>query len=165
MPLHSLPDPPDPPQAPRRFRLYPYQWVGLALLAMLPLLALAGVFGETWAETSVSSSDLAVTVRYPSSYRYKQLNSIEVRVRNTSPAVLDTARVAVDTAFANGFSSVRAIPALIRAYETEVLNLRPNESRLVVIELQGERYGRHAGLLRVIASDTLQVPLSITIFP
>lgn len=165
MPLDNLPDPPGPPEAPRRVRLYRYQWVGLGLIALLPILALAGAFGETWSTATGRSAALEVEVRYPTAYRYKQLNSLELRIRNTSAATLDTVTVSLDASLATAFSTVRATPAFVRAYETDLIDLRPDEVRLVVIELQAERYGRHEGVLRAAGPDTVRIPLSITIFP
>ena len=165
MPLKDLPEPPSPPSAPRRIRLYRYQWVGLPLLALLPVLALAGVFGVSWTDADASSESLAVDVRYSNRYRYKQLNRIEVRVRNIDVARLDTVTVALDTALAARFSTVRSVPPFVGTYRTELTGLEPGEERLVVIELQAERYGRHEGLLEVIGPDTVALPLSIFIFP
>jgi hypothetical protein len=48
MPVKDLPDPPDIPGAPRRVRFRARPWLGAAFLAVLPALALAGQFGETW---------------------------------------------------------------------------------------------------------------------
>jgi hypothetical protein len=169
MSLEEMPDPPPPPEVPRHVRFHRYQWVGLTLLAVLPLLAIAGVFGETWRVESASGAGLEVSTRYPDRYRYKQLTSVEVWLTNTSAAVLDTVTVALDTALANRFSTVRALPAFADPYETEVTNVAPGETRLVVIELQSERYGRHEGDLVVrgppTLPDTLVLPLSILIFP
>jgi hypothetical protein len=165
MTLDDLPEPPQPPDAPRRFRLYRYQWAGLAILSTLPILAIAGTFGETWSEATLSSSRLEVTVRVPTRYRYKQLNQIEVQVRNRTDVALDTVRVALDTAFTARFSTVRSIPAFARPFEAELVRLEPGETRLVLMELQAERYGRHRGTLTVAATDTLRMPLSVTIFP
>lgn len=165
MPDEHVPEPPPPPRLPRRFTLYPFQWIGFALLAVFPVLAAAGVFGESWQEVRVAGGSLDVAVRFPDRYRYKQLNSVTVQVANAGPRTLDTVTVSLDTALANRFSTVRAIPAFARAYDAEVTGLHPGESRLVVIELQAEEYGRHAGTLTLRADDVLRVPLSIRIFP
>lgn len=165
MSLEQLPDPPPPPDAPRHVRFYRYQWAGLFLVAAFPVLALAGVFGETWRVEERSGAALDVTVRYPDRYRYKQLNSLEVWVTNTSRVPVDTVTVAVDTALANRFSTVRALPPFAAPYRTGLADLAPDETRLVLVELQGEQYGRHDGAVEVMGPDTLRVPLSIRIFP
>ncbi len=165
MPVEELPDPPAPPSLPRRIRLYRYQWVGLGLIVALPVLALAGVFGESWRSEEARGADVEAAVTWPERFRYKQVNSIEVRVRNTSSRVLDTMTVALDTALAGRFSTVRAIPSFTRPYETDLTDLRPGETSLVLVEIQAERYGRHEGTLSVIHRDTVRIPISIRIFP
>lgn len=165
MSLDHLPDPPGPPEAPRHVRLYRFQWIGLPLLAIVPILALAGAFGESWRVEEATSASLDATVHYPSRYRYKQLNSIEVWVTNRGAAAVDTLTVALDSALANRFSTVRAIPSFREPWEVELTDVLPGETRLVVIELQGERYGRHVGDLELMGLDTVAVPLSIRIFP
>lgn len=165
MPVDPQPEPPPPPRTPRRVRLYAFQWFGIALLAVMPLLAALGQLGETWDEATMSGEVLAVSVRWPTRFRYKQLNSITVQVQNVGAATRDTVTVSLDTALANRFSTVRAIPAFARAYEAELTDLRPGESRLVVMELQAEEYGRHAGALTIASGESLRMPLSIRIFP
>jgi hypothetical protein len=140
MSIHRTDEPPPPPDAPRRLRLYRFQWAGLALLASLPVMALAGVFGETWKVASARSSVLAVTLKYPDRFRYKQLNQLEVQVENT-------------------------IPPWSQAFELLLTDVRPRETRLALVEIQAERYGMHRGTLSVIAGDTLTVALSTMIFP
>jgi hypothetical protein len=54
-----------------------------------------------------------------------------------------------------------------QAYTVPLTAVASGESRLVVIELQGERYGRHAGALHVesTSGDTLEVRVHTLIFP
>lgn len=165
MPVEQLPDPPAPPDAPRRLRLYRYQWVGVAFLLVLPALAVAGVFGESFRTATASGPGARLEVTYPHRFRYKQLNSIEARVRNTSGARVDTLRLVLDSAFASRFSTVRAIPAFERPWEVALTDVAPGETRLVVVEIQGEHYGRHEGSFRLAGTDTVGVPLSVRIFP
>ncbi|MGH7480624.1 MAG: hypothetical protein ACRELV_00585 [Longimicrobiales bacterium] len=165
MPEHELPEPPPPPDVERRLRLHRHQWIGVPLLALLPILAVAGVFGESWRVEQRANEQLELTLRYPTRYRYKQLNSIELWIRNRSPATIDTVSVAVDTAFGNRFSTVRSIPGFDSPYELSLTRLEPGESRMVVIEIQGEHYGRHSGRLEVHAADTLGVTMTTFIFP
>jgi hypothetical protein len=165
MSIHRTDEPPPPPDAPRRLRLYRFQWAGLALLASLPVMALAGVFGETWKVASARSSVLAVTLKYPDRFRYKQLNQLEVQVENLSERPLDTIRVTLDSAYLSRFSTVNTIPPWSQAFELLLTDVRPRETRLALVEIQAERYGMHRGTLSVIAGDTLTVALSTMIFP
>lgn len=161
----ELPEPPPPPEAPRRIRLYRFQWIGLAILVVVPILAIAGVFGSRATTHRAASATLDVTARIPARFRYLQIVAMDVTVRNRSPAPLDTVRVALDTALATRFSMLSATPPFTDAFESVVTALAPGESRLVRIELRGARVGRHAGVLRVIGSDSVVVPVRILIFP
>lgn len=167
MAITNLPDAPPAPHAPRRVRLHPFQWVGLALLLAMPVLALAGVFGESWRVEHVRGANIAVQMRYPSRFRYKQLNQIEVQLRNHSASALDTVRVSLDTAFLTRFSTVRALPAFERPFELALSRVEPGASALVIVEIQAERYGTATGTLTVTSGggDTVRVPLHVRVFP
>ncbi len=168
MSLDSLPEPTPPPDAERHVRLYRFQWVGVFLLAVFPVLGALGYFGETWADTRAEDGGLAASIRYPDRFRYKELNSLTLQIRNAGESVVDTLTIAQDTALANRFSTVHAIPSFTRAYEVELTAVQPGETRLVVVELQAEEYGRHEGPLTITANGSrtpLRVPLSIVVFP
>lgn len=155
-------------EQPRRLELHRYQWVGLPLMLLIPVLALFGVFGETWGRADDVSADLALRVEYPTRYRYKQINALEVFVENVSGGPLDTVVVAFDPAYVLRFSTPTFIPAPEVPYEVELLDVQPGEVRLVVAELQGERYGRHRGAVEAYrpgSSDTARVAVSTIIFP
>lgn len=156
------------PDAPRRFRLHGYQWVGLPLLFLVPVLALLGVFGETKGRAEAVGADLAMEVRYADRLRHKQLNAIEVRVENGSGVRLDTVTLAFDESYVQPFSVRAFVPSATRPFEVELYDLASGEVRLVWAELQAERYGRHRGALRAYATgrvDTTSITLSTFVFP
>ena len=164
----TLPDPLRAPDAPRRFRFHGYQWVGLPLLFLVPVLAVLGVFGETWDRAEATGAGLALEVEYADRYRYKQINTVEAWVENRTGARLDTVVVAFDEAYVRRFSTLMFIPSPTVPFEVELYDLAPGERRLVWAELQAERYGRHAGALRAYVpgrSDTVSVTLSTFVFP
>lgn len=164
----ELPEHLHAPDTPRRFRLHGYQWVGIPLLFLVPVLALLGVFGETWERVEALGADLALEVRYADRYRYKQINTVEAWVENRSGARLDTVVVAFDEAYARQFSTLMFIPSPTEPFEVELYGLAPGERRLIWAELQAERYGRHTGALRAHAAgraDTTSVTLSTLVFP
>ena len=160
-----LADPPEPPETEPRVRLRPLQWVGIPLLIMPVLLAAFGVFGESWDTANTSSTAVSVAVRWPTRFRYKQLNEVRVWVENRTPGVLDSVTIALDTAYASRFSTVTAIPDFDDAYSLSLVAVRPGERRLAIIELQAERYGRHEGWLDVVAGDTARLRLHSFVFP
>lgn len=156
------------PEAPRRLRFHRYQWVGLPLLFLVPVLALLGVFGESEARVEQAGVDLALEVRYADRYRYMQSQRIEVWVENASGTPFDTVVVAFDEAYVRRFSSVTFLTDPVEPFEVEVLALAPGASQLVWAELQAEQYGRHEGSVRAYVRgrmDTTAVAVSTLIFP
>jgi hypothetical protein len=158
-----------PPQAPtttRRFALTKKQIVGLPLIASVPLLCLLGFFGERSERTTMVSTLLEVAIKYPSRFRYRQFEGLEISVRNRGTRVVDTVHVWLDTAYITRFSSVRIVPTPSRAFTVDLLQVRPGESRLVDAELWGERYGLHRGRIIVTGNDdTARVAISTFVFP
>lgn len=164
--VDRLPDPPDAPEIHRRILLHRHQWIGLPLLALWPLLALFGVFGERWTVARASGGALEVVVRSPTVFRYKMLNAIDVHVANRGSAHIDTLTLSLDTMYARRFSTVTAVPPFTGSFEIDIHDVRPQEERAVRIEIQAEEYWRHEGSLVVAAgNDTLRVPLSTLILP
>lgn len=163
----DVPQPPPAPDIHRRFQLHRGQWVGIGLLLLIPLLAMAGLFGYTWHTVEDDTDSLAVELRYPARYRYRVLGSMEMQVTNTSNAAIDTVTIDVDTAYLARFSKVIAIPDFKHAYLIELTDLGPGESRHVSVEIRAERPGRHSGEVRVSASaeEVARLPLTTFIFP
>jgi hypothetical protein len=160
----SLPDAPD---IDRRIRIPAFRAIGMAVIALIPVLAVAGVFGERWSRATAHGASLEVGVEFPTRCRYRMLNSVTATVTNRSPRTIDTVTVRLDTAYALRFSTVVFTPAAQEAYSVPLTAIASGETRLVVIELQGERYGRHAGRLRFesTSGDSLSVRLHTLIFP
>lgn len=160
------PEPPAPPAHVRRLALTRKQWVGVPLLLAVPVLTLLGTFGESRAIARAASPTLALTVRYPSRFRYRQIQPLELTVENRSGQPMDSVRVSLDTAYITRFSSVRIDPAPQRDFVVRLDGVRPGESRLVAAELWGERYGVHRG--RVVAAtttDSVAVDVRTVVFP
>lgn len=156
------------PDHARRVRLSRYQWVGVGLIILVPLLALFGAFGESSARGQASSAELAIRVDYPTRYRYKQLNTLQVTVQNVSGVAIDTVIVSFDSAYASRFSTIMFIPSAREPFAVELVDLRPGSARLVWAELQAERYGRHQGTIKAYrpgSADTARVPVRTIIFP
>lgn len=164
---NGIAQPPSPPEIQRRFRLYRWQWIGLPALLLIPTLALFGTFGESWAEAADASEELELRIKYSSRFRYKALQEMEVRVLNRSDRLLDTVTVAFDTAYITRFSTVTFTPDVKTAYEVELTDLLPGETRLITVGLQGESYWRHSGSITAgrTGSPPAEVFVSTFIFP
>lgn len=155
-------------EQPRRLKLHRFQWVGLPLMFLIPVLALFGVFGEAWDRLDDVSAELALRVEYPTRYRYKQINTLEVSVENISGSPLHTVVVAFDPAYVRRFSTLMFIPSPTEPFVVEFLDMAPGETRRVWAEFQGERYGRHRGTIEayhVGSQDTARVSVNTLIYP
>lgn len=162
----SLPDPPAPPEIRRRVSLYSFQWIGLPFLLAIPVLALFGVFGERRNAAHAADGALEVSIEYPAVLRYRMLGAIDLRVRNRSASAIDTVTVALDTAYAARFSNLNAAPPITTAFQIELLDVPPDGTRRVRIELQADRYWSHSGHLTVTTStDTAGVLLTTMVYP
>src|SRR4051812_29099990 len=144
-------EPPRAPEIRRRLALTRKQSIGLPLLAAIPILSLLGLFGERRSEAHAASRSIAMTIRYPARFRYRQGESLAIALRNASEQVIDTIQVSLDTAYISRFSSARIEPAPRIAFVVPLIDVRPGESRLISAELWGERYGRHQGRIAATA--------------
>lgn len=166
LPPARPPEPPPAPEISRRIRLYRYQWIGLAALTAVPVLAVLGVFGGSPARSEMRGRGIEASVEAPSRLRDTQLERIEVRVRNLSAANLDTVRIALDTGFASRFSEMRGIPEFERPFELALAGVPAGGTGTALIEFRAERRGRHTGNLTVAAgADTLRIPLRVIVYP
>jgi hypothetical protein len=158
---------PPAPEIDRRVALPRGRAIGMLLILVVPVLALAGVFGESWERAAAESPNVSAQVEFPSRFRYKMLNSITASVTNRSARPIDTIVVRLDSSYALRFSTVVFTPAAERAYVARLTDVPPGETRLIVIEIQGERYGRHTGRLHIESTngDTLAIPIQTVIFP
>ena len=157
--------PPPAPAVPRRIRMHTLHWFGMTVIAAIPVCAALGVFGSSGTRTA-SSASIELMVDYPTRCRYEMLELLEVRVRNRSGRTIEQATVVFDPSYLNGFSQAQFTPSPERAFEVEVTQLRPGETRLISAEIQGERYGRYSGAIVVKAgAESASVDVSTFIFP
>jgi len=164
--MHDAPRPPEAPSIRRRLALTRKQMLGLPLLAAVPVLALFGVFGERRADVRAASAAVEMLVRYPERFRYRQIQPLDVTVRNISQRAIDTLRVLLDTGYLSRFSSVRIDPAPGAAFVVTFTNVKPGESRVVSAELWGERYWSHRGrLVATAGADSAAVEVRTLVFP
>ena len=75
---------PQPPPFQRKLQFHPTQRIGIPLLMILPILALFGLFGETYTTNHAENEQLSMQVEYATRYRYKMTNDLRVSVTNLS---------------------------------------------------------------------------------
>ena len=167
----TLSAPQQPPDMQRRITMYPAQFIGMCLIALIPLLALFGVFGERMDSTDTRNSVFILHVDYPALFRSKTDNVLMVRVENGSSEVIDSTIVSFTTSYITKFSNVGFTPEISRvtsdAYEVALENLLPNEERIITIELEAKDAGRFNCVIVVSAPsvEPLQANITTMVFP
>jgi hypothetical protein len=163
--------PPKAPDLSRKIRLYNFQYVGMAIMLLIPILALAGAFGESFTTVEAVSRDLRLTVDYATRYRYKMLNSLVAEIDNLTDTDIPKLTITFSRDYIDWFSTVVFSPAATlitdTVYEVELQDVRAGETQVVAVELQGERYGIHTGLITAVAEglEPVSVEVSTIIFP
>lgn len=159
---------PQPPQIKRTLEMGLAQRIGLLLLMAIPVLAVLGIFGESFEQVTQSSEDLSMTVEYATRYRYKMINNLSVDLVNESDQTLPVLSVSFSRDYIDQFSTVTFTPSVKEitgtAYIVELTEVAPGESRSVQVELQGERYGQHQGAVGASAEGIASVELQLTTF-
>ena len=135
-------------------------------MLVIPIAALFGLFGERTALARAKSAGLDVVVSYPERFRYRQLQPLRLTVRNLSAQPIDTLTVSFDTSYISRFSSVRFDPPVRKTYAVELTDVKPMESRFVAVELWGQDYGIHRGIIVVRGgTDSAVVHVRSFVFP
>lgn len=164
-------EPPQPPDFKRKFRLYSYQWIGLPLLFLLPVLAVLGVFGGVTETLTDEGSGITIDVEYPPRTRYEVLSKLDVTVTNTSTSPMSTLTVGFERHYIDAFSDTVFLPTVDRltdtAFEIDLHDVQPGEARRIDVEMKGALVGRFTGSIHASSGDSgsAQVLVSTTIFP
>jgi hypothetical protein len=163
--------PPQPPDFNRRFQLYPYQYIAIPLLFVIPILALLGAFGQAITSAEAANTSLAVHVKYESRMHYQLFVPIVITVTNQTDETLSDVRVYISRDYLDGFSQITLMPAAETitdtAYVIELQTLEPNETQTVTGDIRAHTTGRYMGSIRVEATnaETVSVSLESIVFP
>jgi hypothetical protein len=156
--------PPDVPDIPRRIGVR--QLAGVAVLALLPVVALTGWLDERTVVERQETAALALEVEYPGRTRESRRSVLRVAVTNRSAEVTDVV-VMLPEAYLEGFSTGSVQPGPVEAGAVRFRGMGPGEERGVQLELTAERFGRWQGTLRAATStgDRLDAPVRTLILP
>lgn len=159
-------EPPELPKLDRKLKFGVVQLLGLAMLVVIPVLALFEVFGQGEALVSTRSRTLDLAVEYPPRLRYGTAEVLVVEVRNSGAAVMDTVTLVFDSSYVSKMAEPRFTPPATRAFELDLLAVRPGESRRVELAFYAEEYLSHSGeILAAHAGDTARVKVSTFVLP
>src|SRR5688572_23485438 len=109
---HQVDEGPTPaPNADRRLELNWPQLIGLPALALIPALAMAGLFGEHWETGSADGAHVHVRVEYPDRFRARLTKPITVTIENRSRSQYDSVEVSFDSTYVGRFRAVNIMPS------------------------------------------------------
>ena len=160
--------PPQPPEVARKLQFHVLQVVGIPLMMLIPILAIFGFFGETVHEVKESSQNLEMHVKFPTRFRYKMIDSLNVSIRNTSNQPIPTVLVTFDRAYVENFSTVTFTPSVKHVTETayivELTDLQPGQAQIVSLSIQAEKYGDHEGVITAKSDGSEELQARVTTF-
>jgi hypothetical protein len=164
-------EPPKAPEIERRVRFTRLHAIGLPIIALIPLLAVAGVFGPSSGHRDAQGGALSVEVDYPRRARLRAGASLAITVRNELDRALAGVVVEVEREYVDSFSEVDFTPSVDsaddRVYRIEVGRLSAGASRAVSVQLSPLEYWRLAGAVSAFAdgAEELTVPFTTFVFP
>lgn len=138
----------------------------LALMVLIVVLALLGVFGMTRGSSETLDTTLSISAEYPTRFRYKTVSPVYVWVENRSEQLIDTVTVSFDPSYLDKFSNVTFTPSASAVWEVDLTRVQPDERRRVAVEIQAEKYGVHEGEVSATAGlDTVSTIMRTRVFP
>jgi hypothetical protein len=150
----------------RRLRFGGLQLVGLGLIMLIPVLAAFKVFGAGSATAADRGAALGMAVEYPPRIRHGSMEVVAVLVRNAGPSPLDTVTVRFDSGYVGRFTDPQFVPSPSSAFEVELADVAPGETRRVQLGMRANEYGRHRGRIAAThAADSASVSISTFVFP
>lgn len=159
-------EPPELPEIDRRLKFGGWQMLGLGLIALIPVLAAFEVFGEGTATAAHAGAGLEISAEYPARIRHGTPEEVTVLATNRGPSPRDTVTVRFDSSYVSRFTDPQFVPSTGDAYEVELADVAPGETRIVRLGVRGNEYGRHRGEIAAYhGTDTARVTISTIVFP
>lgn len=145
--------PPQPPEFQRRFALYPYQYIAIPLLFVMPILALLGLFGDAARTVETTGEEVTLHVEYSPRQRHGVATSMMILITNQTDAPLEDVTLRLDRAYFEGFTQVSFIPSVEAIagaeYRVELPPLLPHDEQAVRVDMRAETAGRYSAMVAV----------------
>lgn len=139
---------PEPPPMQRRVRVRWQQAVGLALLAVGPIAALAGAIDEHEQTTTRAVGPLAVRVAHVDRVRQNRTGRVALELRHDGDEPV-AVEVAISPEYFEGAHAVQTAPPPVRAWMTQLPRVEPGDRTRVEVEYEAEHPGWYEGTLRL----------------
>ena len=157
---------PQPPEVRPKLRFFKVELAGMALIALLPLAAIVGLFGPASAHATGRVGELRIEAEYPERLRTAMAERISLELVNEGSRALSNVTVTLDPEFMYAFGEVAFTPEPARPYEIELASLAPGGRERIEIEVHAAEYGLHEGHIRIGSDgDTGSLPVRTLIFP
>lgn len=159
-------EPPELPEIQRRLKFGRLQMAGIALIVLVPVFAAFEVFGEGSAKAAGRGTGLSISAEYPARIRHGTPEEVTVLATNVGPSRLDTVTVRFDSSYVSRFTDPQFVPSTSDAYEVDLVDVGPGETRVLRLGMRANEYGRHCGTVAAVhGADTARVTISTIVFP
>jgi hypothetical protein len=140
----------------------------MSLIAVLPVLGLAGLFDTRYDRNTANDAGLELTVEAPTVLRRELDRPFSIVVKDASPSG-QPAELLVPRSFIDGQRSVQLVPdpdsVDARAYRFELKN-GTNVAARVDIQFEPGQSGFHEGLVTAVSGTRrVSVPLRMMVLP
>ena len=123
----------------------------MILVALIPLLALLNVFGLALEEVEAADQQLVLRVEHLARARVLQLAAFTITVENTGDAALPLVTVTIQRDYVDKFTQVMFTPEVSaitdQAYQIELEDVQPGETRVISVDLRPQEAGQHSGTI------------------
>lgn len=172
----KTPQPPQPPPFERRIMLPALQLIGIPLLMLLPILAVAGVFGSSMTTESAANDALALRVESPIRTRYNLPDRLHIEVTNLASSQPVTVTVEFSRAYVDAFADVSFFPDVQEVtpevYRVALPEIAAGEARVIDVEARADKYWQHIGQVTASVANgspggdaAVSVPLRTFTYP
>jgi len=166
----KIPEPNQPPEIKRRVALHHYQWWGLPIIFIIPILGAAGLFNNHRTVMRADSQNLALRVDYHDRVRMVTVEPMSILVTNRGSSDLSKVEVKVSRELFNSEEGTQMRPEPKEIDEQfarfEIEKIPAGESRAIEVDLNAGRPGTHRGLIEASAgSDSARVSVESFSYP
>jgi len=161
-----LPQIEQPPQVTRRLHFRRLQWFGVPLLAILPAMALSGLFEPQVSQQQVQRGGLRMLVQYPTRLLIRERATVEIQIDNQSSRTADGIHVVLPREYFEAFTDAHVLPSPDRHECNPQARLSPGEGCRLAINFEAERYWQHQGdVVAKVGGQSLKISLRTLVYP
>lgn len=141
------------PEFQPKIKLWRYQWIGIPLLLLIPILALLNVFGVQHENISYTGNGVEINGKYPVKMRYGQEEFLRLEIKNGSKQDLKGTRVIVDKSYVERFDGAEFSPDVTENYSVNLGTLKRGETKIFSLKLKAGKGGTYDGGLTVMSQN------------